>query len=87
MKDELPFPTQVNSSKRSMELARIWIIDGDQYVVLSSSLWDDPALWGLMLVDVARHVSKAYASKGKNEEDVLKRIKNAFDSEWESPTS
>ena len=41
----------------------------------------------LMLVDIARHVAKAYENTGDlSEEAALKRIKELFDAEWASPT-
>jgi len=84
--NELPIPPQVRDAKKAMELARIWIADGDQQIILSSNLWDDPAAWGLMLVDLARHISKAYAVQGRDESVVLERIKKAFEAEYNSPT-
>ena len=40
-----------------------------------------------MLVDIARHVAKAYENTGDlSEEAALKRIKELFDAEWASPT-
>jgi hypothetical protein len=69
-----------------MEMARIWIADGDQHVVLSPKLWDDPGAWGLMLVDLARHVARAYAQSGSSERAVLEKIRQAFDAEWSLPT-
>ncbi len=38
-----------------------------------------------MLVDIARHASKAYASEGQDPEVVLARIREFFDAEWEKP--
>jgi len=39
-----------------------------------------------MLVDVARHVAKAYAKEGRNEAEVLHRIRDLFDAEWSDST-
>ena len=85
--DELPVPELVSKSQRAMEMARIWIADGKQVIALSPNLWSDPGNWGLMLVDVARHLSKQYAQAGWKEEDVLLRIRAAFDAEWQTPTT
>jgi len=83
----LPIPQQVINSEKSLEMARIWIADESQVVVLSPHLWDDPAAWGLMLVDLAKHVAAAYAAqRNENEQKVLVRIKEAFDAEWSHPT-
>jgi hypothetical protein len=84
----LPIPPQVMNSEKSVEMARIWIADGNQIVVLSPHFWEDPAAWGLMLVDLARHVAAAYAEQGRgNAQDVLMRIKEGLDAEWDHPTS
>ena len=83
---ELPPPATIEHAEKAMEMARIWIVDGDQHVVLSPNLWQDPAAWGLMLVDVARHVAAAYALQGQDREKVLSRIREAFDAEWATPT-
>jgi hypothetical protein len=69
-----------------MELARIWIADGSQVVTLSNQLWKDPAAWGLMLVDLARHVAMAYEGLGMDREVALDRIRAALYAEWDHPT-
>ena len=82
----LPIPDAVSKANRSMEMARIWIADGHQVVALSPNLWSDPGSWGLIFVDMARHLSKQYAEAGKSEAEVLSRIRAAFDAEWNHPT-
>jgi hypothetical protein len=86
MKDELPKPTAVETAARSMEMARIWIVDGKQQIVISPNLWKDPAAWGLMLVDFAKHLSRAYVKEGLEPRETLSRIKQAFEVEWTNPT-
>lgn len=39
-----------------------------------------------MLVDIMKHVAKAYASDDRSEEEILMRIKEIFDAEWEDST-
>ena len=85
--NELPVPDAVSKANRSMEMARVWIADGRQIVALSPNLWGDPGSWGLMLVDIARHLSKQYAEAGQDEAEVLSRIRSAFDAEWNHPTN
>lgn len=82
----LPIPPEVLSSATQAEMARIWIADGNQVVTLSSRLWDDPGAWGLMLVDLAKHVATAYSERGLNFEDALRSIRAAMDAEWSNPT-
>jgi hypothetical protein len=83
---ELSPPPDVNHATRAMEIARVWIVDKKQQVVLSGNLWEDPAAWGLMLVDLARHVANAYEDQGRNKDQVLARIREAFAAEWGAPT-
>lgn len=72
---------------QSKELARIWAAGGKLHVSLATDMWDDPAAWGIMLVDIARHVSRAYKqTKGPDPEDVLARIRAGFDAEWTAET-
>lgn len=84
--EELPIPAAAIAANEKTEIARIWIADGDQIVTLSPRLWDDPGAWGLMLVDVARHVAAAYQVKGFDPEVSLEKIRAAMDAEWANPT-
>ena len=65
--NELPVPEAVARAKRSMEMARIWIVDGSQIVSLSQNLWSDPGNWGILLVDLTKHLSRQYADAGWTE--------------------
>ncbi|MCI1711596.1 MAG: DUF5076 domain-containing protein [Chiayiivirga sp.] len=84
--EELPIPDGVFKAEQKAEIARIWLADGDQVAVISPRLWDDPGVWGLMLVDVARHVAQAYAAQGVPSDYALQKIREAFDAEWFHPT-
>lgn len=86
---ELPIPGAAAADERAIELARVWAAGGRLNVTLATQIWEDPANWGLMLVDLARHVSNAYASGpgGMSREGVLERIKSGFDAEWSHPTN
>ena len=86
-KDQLPIPEAANRDPQSFELLRVWVADKNQHVSLRVGVWNDPAAWGLMLADLARHIVNTY------EQDVafdrlqtLQRIKAAFEAELESPT-
>lgn len=73
--------------KEARELLRVWggANFPQQYVI--QTMWDDPGVWGLLLVDLARHVAKAYEdSHGLTESETLDRIKELFDAEWLAPT-
>lgn len=84
---ELPVPPAAAQSESARELARVWAADGRQEVVILTDVWEDPAAWGLVLVDLARHVARAYAEqKGRDESETLRRLRSAFDAEWATPT-
>lgn len=85
--NELPIPPAARSDSSARELARIWAAGGAQHVSLATGLWPDPAAWGLMLADLARHVAKAYEqTEGLDSSEVLERIRDALEAEWTVPT-
>jgi hypothetical protein len=84
--DELEIPEVILKADQKTELARIWLADGDQVAVISPRLWDDPGVWGLMLVDLAKHVAKAYEESGTSGDFALQKMKEALDAEWAHPT-
>ena len=57
---ELPMPRSALTSHSAFEIARIWVAGGGQHVALDASVWEDPAAWGIALVDLARHIARAY---------------------------
>jgi hypothetical protein len=59
---ELARPPGVQEAAGAMEIARVWNVDKRLQVVLSGNLWADPAAWGLLLVDLARHAANAYSA-------------------------
>jgi hypothetical protein len=86
-RDYLDIPDAVRSDPDSFELLRVWIAHGGQHVTLRTGGWDDPAAWGIMLADVARHVANAYhQEKGLDRAASLERIKAGLYVEFESPT-
>jgi hypothetical protein len=47
-----------------MELLRAWIADRRQIVELTHNLRDDPRTWGLLPVDMVKHIAQAYETLG-----------------------
>lgn len=83
----LEIPPAVEGDPKATEIARIWAAHGQQHVHLRSGLWADAGNWGIMLVDLARHVANAYEQDGRGDYfEVLARIREIFDAEWDSPT-
>jgi hypothetical protein len=84
---ELIIPAKAQDDPHSVEVARIWAAGGCQHVSLKVGQWRDPAAWGIMLVDLARHVALAYQQLESRElDDTMARIKEGFDAEWGYPT-
>lgn len=84
---ELGIPTAVKKAPQANEILRVWVAGDSQHVSLAAEVWDDPAAWGLCLVDLARHISRAYEKRGHmSAADALERLRQGFDAEWDSPT-
>ena len=85
--EDLSIPKSVLEAKTQAEILRVWIADGDQVVTLSPRMWEDPGAWGLMLVDIAKHVAAAYEAKGITSDIALQKIRAAMQAEWSNPTN
>ncbi len=49
--------------------------------------FEDPEMWGMLLVDIARHAARAYGRESEfSEEEALSRILDMFEAEIERPT-
>jgi uncharacterized protein DUF5076 len=82
----LPIPDKVQMDPNAVELMRMWAASGQQHVSIATGVWENPAAWGIALVDLASHIARAYERDGADRRRVLDLIKRAFDAEWESPT-
>jgi hypothetical protein len=84
---ELPIPPAALHDANARELVRVWAASGKQHLSLAAGLWDDPATWGIMLVDLARHLARAYEqSQGLDRHETLARIRAGMDAEWSVDT-
>lgn len=69
------------------EVLRVWAAEGASQECVLQPTWQDSAVWGLLLVDIARHAARAYACAGQqSEQQVLERILLGFKAEWAAPT-
>ena len=83
---ELPIPPQASSNSDAAEILRAWIYAGNLEVSLLR-VWDEPDAWGILLVDLARHASRAFAQEGIcSEAAAMTRIREMLDAEWDRPT-
>jgi hypothetical protein len=87
MAKELPIPDEARKDNNARELVRIWAASNEQHVSLATGLWDDPAAWGIMLVDLARHAAATYiADSEEGRAAILRRMREGFDAEWDHIT-
>lgn len=83
----LEVPPGLDGDPNAHELARIWAAHGKQLVRLNLNLGMDPAGYGLLLVDLARHIARAYAQSGRySEAAALRRILDGVNMELTRPT-
>jgi hypothetical protein len=68
------------------EVLRAVIVEGGLHVTLVRG-FDDPAVWGLLLADIARHASRVFASEdGRDESETITAIRSMFDAEMDNET-
>jgi hypothetical protein len=68
------------------EVLRAFVVDGGLSIAFARA-FEEPDMWGLLLVDVARHASRAYARESAySEEEALRRIIDMFEAELARPT-
>ncbi len=83
---QLLIPEAARKNQESLEILRVWIAGEQQHVSIRVGMWEDPASWGIMLADLARHVANSYQDKGFDRTKTLRRIQAALDAELSSPT-
>jgi Domain of unknown function (DUF5076) len=83
---EQPLPPDVIGRDDATEVLRAFILDGGLSIAFTRA-FEEPDMWGLFLVDVARHAARAYAREGAySEEEALARIIDMFEAEIARPT-
>jgi len=90
MKHDLPIPPVAQRDKNSREVIRAWVAEEGLHCSLNVGLWGDRegTAWGILLSDVARHVTDAIGKGDRSKrEQILADIRAAFEREMEEPTS
>ena len=82
----LPLPPVALERADATEVLRVWAAPDEGQQVMLRPAWPDPAVWGLILVDIARHAANAYKAQGIPRNQTLERIYEMFQAEWQSPT-
>jgi hypothetical protein len=82
----LPIPPFVQEAGGT-EVLRAFVDSGNGLSVMFQKAFDTPATWGVLLVDIARHVARGYAGgDSARETAALEEIRRLFDAEWDRPT-
>ena len=90
MKNEVLGPPAAQRDKKSREMIRAWVAEEGLHCSLSIGSWGEHegTAWGILLSDVARHVSNAIGKGDRSKrEAILAEIQTAFEREMEKPTS
>ena len=83
---EQPLPPDVLDRDDAVEILRVFVLDGGLSMAFQRA-FEEPDMWGLLLVDLARHAARAYARESEfTEEEALARILDMFESEIARPT-
>jgi hypothetical protein len=83
---EQPLPPDVMGREDATEVLRAFVVDGGVSIAFARA-FEEPDMWGLLLVDVARHASRVYARESAYREDeALRRIVDMFEAEISRPT-
>jgi len=83
---EQPLPPDVLAREDAVEILRVFVLDGGLSMAFQRA-FEEPDMWGLLLVDLARHAARAYARESEyTEEDAMNRILEMFQAEIERPT-
>ena len=83
---EQPIPPDAAANSNAVEVLRAFVVDGGLSISFVRA-FDDPQMWGMLLVDIARHAARAYAREsGYTEDEALTRIVDMFEAEINRPT-
>jgi|SRR6516164_6121664 Domain of unknown function (DUF5076) len=83
---EQPLPPDVIGREDATEVLRAFVVDGGLSIAFTRA-FEKPDIWGLLLVDIARHAARAYARESEySEDEALARILDMFDAEIARPT-
>jgi hypothetical protein len=79
-------PTPPAGDHPTIEVLRVWIAKQELQCSLQVDVLPDPADWGLLLADVARHIARAVEEvDGKSAEETLAQIRGGFEKELDKP--
>jgi Domain of unknown function (DUF5076) len=75
-------PQDVAADPNAEDILRVWGTRDGQVFSVRLEHWDDPAAWGMLLADLARHIARSYFEAGlRNQDATLGRIIAGFRAE------
>ena len=79
-------PPDVMGRDDATEVLRAFVLDGGLSIAFTRA-FDEPDIWGVLLVDIARQAARAYARESEyTEDEALRRIVDMFEAEIARPT-
>lgn len=82
---ELSVPPDAEESG-GHEVLRAFVVGGALSISLQRA-FENPGTWGMIFVDLARHVAHVFAQESDiSEEEALNQIRRVFEAEWERST-
>jgi hypothetical protein len=83
---EQPIPPDALGREDAVEVLRAFVIDNGLSISFMRA-FDDPAMWGMLLVDIARHAARVFDKEGvMSEAEAMERIREMFEAEIANPT-
>jgi len=81
-----PLPPDVIDRADAVEVLRAFVVDGGLSIAFTRA-FEEPDMWGLLLVDIARHAARAFARETElSEDEALGRIIEMFEAEIARPS-
>ena len=87
MGKEISIPSGIQADSAAQEIMRVWKTGDQQTAIFEGTVWSDPAVWGIICVDILRHVADAYEHEGSySAESAFERIKSGLQAELDTQT-
>ena len=79
-------PPDVAGRGDAVEVLRAFVVDNGLSISFMRA-FDDPAMWGMLLVDIARNAARSFEKEGAiSAEAALQAMREMFEAELASPT-
>ena len=83
---EQPIPPDILANPEAVEVLRAFVADGGLSISFTRA-FDDPSMWGMVLVDIARHAARVFAKENVcSEAEALQSIYAMIEAELAMPT-